>query len=136
MTIKSWRVKNLNTSALSQKIYNFQENRKFNISICFEYFWLFWAIYQVNFEFWSKVIFFYWFASHHDIITQPQLLSCYIINFNDHISSCFLQTTAHFIHFLYHSLSHSDLLYFVTLMSDRHSILLLFLLSTNLHSGN
>ena len=46
------------------------------------------------------------FAPHHDIITQPHLLSCYFINFNDHISSYFLQTIVQLIHFLCHSPSH------------------------------
>ena len=52
----------------------------------------------------SKIIlkmFCYWSASHYDTITQPHLLSCYIINFNDHISSYFLQDIVHLNHFLY-----------------------------------
>ena len=32
-------------------------------------------------------LFYYWFTTHQDIITQPQPLSCHIINFIDHISS-------------------------------------------------
>ena len=51
----------------------------------------------------------YWFASHYDILTQPQLFSCYIINFNDPIHLTSVRPIAHLIHFLYHSPWHSDL---------------------------
>ena len=63
--------------------------------------------------FWNKNIVYpllcYWLPSHHEIMTQPHLHSCYTIDFNYHISSYFsltmahliyfLQTTVHFIHF-------------------------------------
>ena len=48
----------------------------------------------------------YEFASHHDIMTQPQLLSCYIINFNDPIHLISIRPIVHLIHFLYHSPYH------------------------------
>ena len=51
----------------------------------------------------------YWFASHYDILTQPQLFSCHIINFNDPIHLTSVRPIAHLIHFLYHSPWHSDL---------------------------
>ena len=79
-------------------------------------------------------MFCYCFASHHNIITQPQFHLCCIINSNDHISSDFFQTIVHLIHFiqnivhlihfLYQSPSHSDLPYLVTLILHCHSILL------------
>ena len=31
-------------------------------------------------------LFYYWFTTHHDIITQPQLLSCHVTTFIDHVS--------------------------------------------------
>ena len=35
----------------------------------------------------TQILFYDWFATHHDVNTQPQFLSCHIINFIDHISS-------------------------------------------------
>ena len=32
-------------------------------------------------------LFYYWFTTHHNILAQPQLFSCHIIDFIDHISS-------------------------------------------------
>ena len=84
------------------------------------------AIFLLYFDQVSKYIekctlFCYWFIYtiyimtyyiHHDIITQPQPLSCHIINFIDHISSYFLS---------YHSQPHL----FPSDHSPSHSCLLL-----------
>ena len=45
-------------------------------------------------------------------------------HFTDHVSFYFLQSTVHLIHFIYHSLSNSHLSYLVTLVLQRHSMLL------------
>ena len=50
------------------------------------------------------------FALHRDIITQPHFYHCYITNFAVHISSLFLQTVVHLIHFfqtIVHLIYHS-----------------------------
>ena len=122
----------------------FSENIQFPWKSIISYLYLFWVLLLVLRYLSSKfrilvegdVLLLVCITSQHKIITSHHHISCYIINFNDHISSYFLQTIAHLIHFLYHSLSHSDLPYLVTFISYRHSTLLLFLLSTNLHSGN
>ena len=48
----------------------------------------------------EREMLYYWFRAHNDITTRPQLLSCYINNFIDHIHLNFLQTIVHLIHFL------------------------------------
>ena len=47
----------------------------------------------------ESLLFCYCFASYYDINPQPHLHSCYIINFNDHISSYFFQIIVYLIHF-------------------------------------
>ena len=36
---------------------------------------------------WKRESFRYWFTTHHDLVTRPELSSCHIINFIHHISS-------------------------------------------------
>ena len=57
------------------------------LSLLFNFTHLYLPIYYLHNILRASQVFYYWFIALNDITTRPQLLSCYINNFIDHISS-------------------------------------------------